>query len=425
MRKAAALGSGRTMVGVTTCIAMWGSLCVFPGAGPRAHGEVIPGRNIAYCYGSGSCCVSPANQTSCCDIDTASSAESDDIRGKFEGESATASLSCVSQGFTTCLGPRACCLPNGTCTMADGRCCDDLGGIAGTAGSNCGTAACGACCTGTVYPFACSVKPAASCTGSAAGFAGAGTTCAGGTCTNAYICCKPDQSCDNHALSFCDSLGGTPHYGTLCKADDPDGDEIGTLCGDNCPDDANPDQTDSDGDGEGNECDICPNDADNDIDADGDCGDVDNCPSDYNPGQENADGDTYGDVCDPCPYDANNDIDGDGLCADVDNCDNVPNPEQENCDSWSGDEDGDACDPDIDDDGILNADDACDYTPYPYVVLNLFIQTPGHSLHGTVRWDVDGDCDVDAADAQQVQQFSTTEYNCNSGVSTLQPKLCP
>jgi hypothetical protein len=308
--------------------------------------------------------------------------------------------------------------------MADGRCCDDLGGVAGGAASNCGTTECGACCTGTVYPYSCAVKPATLCAGSAAGFAGDGTTCAAGTCTNAYACCKPDQSCDNHPLSHCDNVGGTPHYGVICKADDPDFDGITTLCGDNCPGDYNPDQTDNDGDGDGNECDICPNDANNDIDSDGDCGDVDNCPDVYNPGQENADGDTRGDACDDCDYDPLDDIDGDGDCADVDNCDNDPNPEQENCDSWDGDGDGDACDLDIDNDGILNDEDACDYTPYPYVFLNLFISTPGHSLRGTVRWDVDGDCDVDEDDVFQVQQFSDG-YQCNDGVSTLQPNLCP
>jgi len=35
--------------------------------------------------------------------------------------------------------------------------------------------------------------------------------------------------------------------------------------------------TDADGDGQVDGCDACPNDADNDIDGDGVCGDVDNC----------------------------------------------------------------------------------------------------------------------------------------------------
>jgi hypothetical protein len=63
-------------------------------------------------------------------------------------------------------------------------------------------------------------------------------------------------------------------------------------------------------------CDNCPSDPDNDIDADGVCGDVDNCPLDYNPGQEDTDLDGTGNICDNCP-DVDNedqtDSDGDGI----------------------------------------------------------------------------------------------------------------
>src|SRR4051812_41473140 len=43
--------------------------------------------------------------------------------------------------------------------------------------------------------------------------------------------------------------------------------------------------------------DACPHDSQNDIDADGVCGDHDNCPSTANSNQANADADTLGDAC--------------------------------------------------------------------------------------------------------------------------------
>jgi type II secretory pathway pseudopilin PulG/subtilisin-like proprotein convertase family protein len=87
---------------------------------------------------------------------------------------------------------------------------------------------------------------------------------------------------------------------------------------DNCPDDANPDQTDTDGDGTGDAC-------DDDDDNDGVWDPDDNCPLTPNPDQADADGDEVGDACDNCPNDANlgqEDLDGDGV-GNV--CDNTVN----------------------------------------------------------------------------------------------------
>jgi hypothetical protein len=68
----------------------------------------------------------------------------------------------------------------------------------------------------------------------------------------------------------------------------------------------------------------------------------DNCPSAPNDDQVDTDGDGQGDACDV-------DDDGDGLNDDPDNCNSVANPDQVNTD---GDGEGDACDADDDNDGI-------------------------------------------------------------------------
>ncbi|MEM6961628.1 MAG: thrombospondin type 3 repeat-containing protein, partial [Myxococcota bacterium] len=159
---------------------------------------------------------------------------------------------------------------------------------------------------------------------------------------------------------------------------DADGDGVGDAC-DNCAAIANVDQLDTDGDGDGNECDA-------DRDGDGIANSGDNCPENPNPALEgvqvDTDGDGLGDACD-------DDIDGDGLDNLADECplsaaasatvcfpdgdgDGVPDvpasglvgdvcvgyfdPEQLDTD---GDGVGDACDPDADDDGVLNQLDNC------------------------------------------------------------------
>lgn len=160
-----------------------------------------------------------------------------------------------------------------------------------------------------------------------------------------------------------DGEGDTCDICPLDAGNDFDGDGVCSDV-DNCPDVVNGDQIDSDGDGIGDACDICPiEDPANDADQDGICGNEDNCPTMANGDQIDSDGDDIGDACDTCPLDPFNDIDGDGICGDVDNCPFIANPDQ-----LDGDTDGvgDACDnffDDLDEDGIPDALDNCPGSP--------------------------------------------------------------
>ncbi len=84
------------------------------------------------------------------------------------------------------------------------------------------------------------------------------------------------------------ALSASPALGA--PAPDTDGDGVPNST-DNCPQDPNPGQRDTDGDGLGNKCD--PDD-DNDQVRD----ESDNCPLVANPGQRDSDGDGVGNACD-------------------------------------------------------------------------------------------------------------------------------
>ncbi|MEO0652710.1 MAG: thrombospondin type 3 repeat-containing protein, partial [Planctomycetota bacterium] len=114
---------------------------------------------------------------------------------------------------------------------------------------------------------------------------------------------------------------GEADFGVLFTAVGPDADGDGIVDFlDNCNLDWNNSQTDGDGDGVGNECDICPG-GDDAVDSDGD-GVPDFC--DQCPGSDDfadMDGDGVPDACDSCIGDNSQDADGDGIPDACDPCD--------------------------------------------------------------------------------------------------------
>lgn len=134
---------------------------------------------------------------------------------------------------------------------------------------------------------------------------------------------KPDLDEDGDDVTDCvDACPGDPW-------NDPDFDQVCALS-DNCPNTTNNAQTDTDGDGIGNSCDVETCDG---LDDDGNGLIDENLPD--------SDGDDVCDDIDPCPLDAADDEDGDGKCANLDNCPFVANATQSDSD---GDTWGDACD---------------------------------------------------------------------------------
>ncbi|MCH9695201.1 MAG: thrombospondin type 3 repeat-containing protein [Gammaproteobacteria bacterium] len=90
-----------------------------------------------------------------------------------------------------------------------------------------------------------------------------------------------------------------------------------------------------------------------DSDSDGVDDDVDNCPADANTNQSDIDSDDAGDACDV-------DIDGDGFDNAADNCPLDASLDQTDSDN---DLDGDICDSDDDNDGVADIDDAFPLNP--------------------------------------------------------------
>ena len=142
-----------------------------------------------------------------------------------------------------------------------------------------------------------------------------------------------------------DDINGVNSVYASSAVNDIDSDGVANAI-DNCPLVSNAGQSDSDGDGTGNACDLDTNLAD--YDEDGVLNGFDNCPLDKNDGQQDSDSDSIGDLCDL-------DRDGDGISNLADNCPDESNAGQENLDS---DDLGDACDDDSDGDGVLSYETA-------------------------------------------------------------------
>ncbi|MEN0063423.1 MAG: thrombospondin type 3 repeat-containing protein [Myxococcota bacterium] len=154
--------------------------------------------------------------------------------------------------------------------------------------------------------------------------------------------------------------------------EDADLDGVGDAC-DNCPGLSTTVRADSDQDGRGDACDNC-DDVKNldqfDLDFDGIGDACDNCISVSNEEQFDSDEDGVGDFCDNCQFDANpaqGDADGDGF---GDMCDNCPTVFDTDPQDRDGDGFGDACDFCIDEASDENLDtdgdgagDVCDNCP--------------------------------------------------------------
>ncbi len=142
--------------------------------------------------------------------------------------------------------------------------------------------------------------------------------------------CAPNGILVDYSAPDWSCKGGICPQPTTSLAD-ADGDGVYDIY-DNCPNNANPSQTDSDYDRLGNACDATN---DTDSDNDGVANNLDNCPNNANANQADSDGDGIGDVCEIL------DGDSDGIADAIDNCPAISNTNQADTDN---DGVGDACD---------------------------------------------------------------------------------
>jgi hypothetical protein len=273
-------------------------------------------------------------------------------------------------------------------------------------------------------------------------------------------------------IEVAQSAGGGGGGGT---ANDNDNDGVENAV-DNCPDQANADQKDLDGDDVGDACDSdidgdgasnedevaagtdpddpnsTPDGLSTDTDDDGVNDDVDNCPTNANDAQADLDDDGEGDACDSDidgdgysnteeglagtdPKDANSypvadDEDQDGIEDGLDNCPSTSNEAQEDLDD---DGEGDACDSDIDGDGYSNSEEASagsnpnDATSIPVVDTDgdgIADDEDAFPLDSSESVDTDGDGIGDNADLDDDEDGVDDEQELIDGTDPKNPYSC-
>ena len=248
------------------------------------------------------------------------------------------------ESCTNCPSDCGSCLPgcgNGTCGFFEN--CTNCPNDCGTCEESCGNGVCSTNEDCVSCPTDCGIcLPTFFCGNGTCGFSESCSSCpedcgaciepcGDGTCVSTESCATCPLDCGNCPGPLDSDGDGTP-------------DES-----DNCVELANPDQSDLDGDGQGDAC-------DEDIDGDDIPNSSDNCPQEVNPEQVDSDLDTTGDICDE-------DDDNDGILDSVDNCPFVSNPTQNDTDE---DGQGNACDLDDDNDGDPDTTDCAPSNPEIY-----------------------------------------------------------